>query len=245
MIVVTSTAKNAVGLAGKCVASVQSQRLPHGQIVRHLFVAADEATALDARAAINGGVLCDVSVNPQPIMYNQIELWSQLAPSDIIVHLDGDDELTPGALARVAHFYQRQDVWLTYGSFVRQDGVLDHTWGPQFGRRYAGSPPRRSPWRATHLRTFRAGLIQRVPLNHMIDSRTGKLVDACGDLATMWPMLELAGENYLVSTDVNYVYHFEHSGAKLDAEHTRRENQIVGADLASRTPLEPLRERPW
>ena len=70
-----------------------------------------------------------------------------------IVWLDGDDELTPHALERVLDAH-RKGAWVTYGQFSI-DGRLGFA-AP------VGDNPRREEWHATHLKTFRAGLVKHM-----------------------------------------------------------------------------------
>ncbi len=240
MIVVTSTAKNAPVEAFDCVASVKSAAARVTQRVQHVFYAADDATAF-AIAGLGPRVIR----SDAPQLQNLIEAWLECDPADIVVHLDGDDTLTPRALERVARMYADPDVWLTYGSFVRSDGVPDRTWHAPFGHRYApGVDPRKDAWRASHLKTFRAGLVQHLIYNHGGYLRRwldGALFEECLDLAVMFPLLDLAGERYAVSREANVIYRYdpivherETPGAYVDRH-----------DLRSRARIAPLVARPW
>lgn len=242
LIVVISTAKDAVGLAGLCTASVRAQGPKvRGHEVWHSFAAVDEATARDA-AGDRTYVDCSTAT-AAPQLANFQRMWGALAPDVIVVLLDGDDMLAPGALERVAHFYEREDVWASYGSFVTDTRRLDWAWHHHFGRRYAG-PPRKEVWRASHLKTFRAGLVQRVPVEYF-NGDDGQPYPLAVDQAVMFPVLELAGERYVASTDVNCVYTTAHSfAAQASPEELERE-AACRAHIRQRTPLERLNERPW
>lgn len=238
-IVVTSTAANAVGYAGKCVASVEraAQKLGIDWVVRHLFATPDAETAKDA--ATRGA---EVYERNALAIQNCSFLWRSLAPETIVVWLDGDDELTPDALERVALLYERSDVWLTYGSFVRSDRIVDWMVHNEFGRRYLGAP-RLERWRASHLKTFRAGLVQAVPPGYL--EVAGKPVTHAIDHAVMLSLLELAGQRYAVSTDVNCIYNVGHSASVRDPRETEaREREALGW-LRALQPLDPLEQRPW
>jgi hypothetical protein len=242
-IVVTSTAKNAVGSAGRCAQSVrEAARRAQKHAVRHVFYAVDEATAEDAKRG--AGAELELRFEPTaPQLENLLAVWRECDPSDICVHLDGDDWLTPDALVRVGHMYERSDVWLTYGSFVRDDGVLDWLWHHHFGRRYTG-PPRLEPWRASHLKTFRAGLVQKIPESYL-RRPSGELYASCLDLVVMCSLLEMAGERYLVSTDVNAVYNYTHSHQAVAGGAAPPDMLIDSPEIMARAPLERLPERPW
>jgi hypothetical protein len=237
-IVVTSTAADAVGYAGKCVASVERERFTlRGVHVVHRFIAADEATANDAR-----GRGAYVEARPVTMIENLLYIWRQLDPHAIVVWLDGDDELAPGALERVLAFYERSDVWATYGSFVTNNKLRDWTYHQHFGRRYLGKP-RLEQWRASHLRTFRAGLVQAVPAEYF--EAGGDPVTHAVDCAVMFPVLELAGERYAVSTDINCIYNISHSAERRDPHGTRELEQATLQWLRSMVPLDPLERPNW
>lgn len=238
-IVVTSTAKDAVGWAGRCAESVkrERERVSGRAHVVHRFVAADESTAFDARGA---GAF--VELRPHGMIENLLHIWGGTDPAAIVVWLDGDDQLAPGALERVLSFYERSDVWATYGSFVTDNKVPDWTYHQHFGRRYLGSP-RSEVWRASHLRTFRAGLVQAVPPSYL--EAGGDPVTHAIDCAVMWPVLELAGQRYAVSTDINCIYSVSHSSERRDPEGTRELEQATLTWLRSVQPLDALERAPW
>lgn len=242
MIVVTSTAKRAGAAAARCVLSVREQSFPEPFF--HFYTAADPETAEVVRAAVDAspGVPCSTFVYEHgcPSLENLLRMWRSLKPHDVVVWLDGDDELTPGAIEHVRRMHHWPGVWLTYGSFVRSDGLLDYLWAHQFGRRYV-SPPRFATWRATHLRTFRAGLVQALDESHFRSLTTGAFYEFSTDVVVMVPLLELAGERYTVSTDVLCRYNFD------GAAHARRKREEldVVSELRAREPLAPLEQRPW
>ena len=244
-IIVTSTAKDAVGYAHRCTDSVRAAVRQTPASVRHIYSAADEATASDALST--GGPQLEVRLSKSPALVNLLRMWSACQPTDIIVHLDGDDRLTPRALVRVLDLYRDPNVWLTYGSFTRDDGILDYVWLPSFGQRHAYDvDPRKDSFRASHLKTFRAGLVQHLITHHrdyLTSVHDGQLFDTCLDLAVMFPLLDLAGERYAVSQTVNVVYSYLHSEFAKGKRHaqTRRDD----ADIRARPRLPQLTERNW
>jgi hypothetical protein len=240
MIVVTSTAKHAA-TALDCAESVRSQRgtpTPHA----HWFACADAFTLERATGP-------DTHAFPAPrgALENLIAMWCDLDPADIVVHLDGDDWLPDdGTLARVAGTYSDEDVWMAYGSFERSDGVRDFIWDGAFGMRYRpGTSPRLQRWRASHLKTFRAGLVQRLIAEHpaYLRDERGELFDTCLDRAVMLPLLELAGERYAVAQDVRCVYSWR--GDVHTPAHVAKREAADRQRIHSMPPLQPLAVRPW
>ncbi|MFI4978424.1 MAG: hypothetical protein ACHQC8_07120, partial [Solirubrobacterales bacterium] len=146
-----------------------------------------------------------------------------LDPSDVVVCLDGDDWLAHERVLEKVRELHAAGAWLTYGSFRYADGR------PGFARAYPRSRPRGLPWLATHLKTFRAGLFQRIKEEDF--KTTGGEWLFVTDMAMMLPMLEMAGPSRSVfCSDVLYVYNSatsnQESGSYDDRikelEHARR-----------------------
>jgi hypothetical protein len=140
-----------------------------------------------------------------------------LYPDDIVVMVDGDDWLAhPRVLAKVEAMHEA-GAWVTYGSYVFADGVAGHM------RAYPSPDYRGLPWLATHLKTFRASLFQRLPReSFQID---GQWLEHARDLATMFPVMELAGPSRCTfCPEVLYIYNrassfeFNASATELFAE---------------------------
>jgi hypothetical protein len=207
----------------------------------HLYTAADVETYKAAYSEMRAGSTLLFSDSGQ--IENIITMIGTLPPAAIVIHLDGDDMLTQGATDVIAKAYEDPDVWLTYGSFRRSDGMRDRDWHAPFGTRYAAGSPRRQAWRASHLRTFRAGLFQALPSEALIDPATGSYFTTCVDRAIMLGMLELVGERYRVIQDILCVYNVNH-----DRSMSEQERAIESSDretIHAMRPLAPLTARPW
>lgn len=141
--------------------------------------------------------------------YSQLENFcyaiSTLDPWDIVCLLDGDDELArPDALKIVWDAYHaHSDLWLTYGSYVN---VSDDKRG--ISAPYTTTDYRKETWKASHLKTFRAGLFGRIAPESL--KLNGAWIPVATDQAIMFPMLEMAGpEHSTYLPDVLYRYHDE------------------------------------
>lgn len=241
MIVVTSTALRAP-TATDCVESVRAQRECPPFV--HRFACADGFTL--ERATGNG---TDAFLSPRKALENLVDMWLACSPDDVIVHLDGDDWLSHDrVLSSVAADYADPNCWLTYGRFIRSDDVLDAYWDPSFGTRYeAGEPVRAQAWRASHLKTFRAGLVQHLIRHHdafLRDAR-GALFDTCLDRAVMLPLLELAGPaRYRAAPDIRCVYHYDAHAA--NATHRERFRETIDRQrIHGFAPLTALEGATW
>jgi len=207
---ITSTALNAGPCAARCIESVRRQTFGNWTH-DYIDAASSDRTHLFAEAARQtlSPLACDGAPDPRVRVHrnavrrsaleNLVPLWLSFDPDDVVVWLDGDDWLASDyALERVEHEHRR-GAWVTYGQFVWHDGTLGFA-AP------CGDAPRREPWRATHLKTFRAGLVR-----HIRPSDYAGQVLAL-DRAIMIPALELAGRDRArFIPDVLYVYNATHA----------------------------------
>lgn len=202
-VIVISTGLNAP-TKEKCKASVARQTLHSVEDFTHVYVESDpNICALD----------------------NFHNVAHECQPDDILVSLDGDDWLShPGVLDRVNKAYADPSVWLTYGSFVHADGR------PGFASEYKTDDFRSQPWRATHLKTFRAGLFQKLTDEDL--KRDGRYRDLCWDMTIMFPMLEMAGlEHSRFITDVLYVYNYANAWERSASREEREREQRMVKEL--------------
>jgi len=139
-------------------------------------------------------------------IYDLIEL-SNPDPNDVVVILDGDDWFTTGyVLSSLNDHYTSSGCHMTYGSFV--ECPLG-----EIGKEASEYPPevignntfRVDTWRASHLKTFRYDLWQKVNVDDLKDS-TGNFYEMSYDQAMMLPMLEMAGEKARYIPEALYVY---------------------------------------
>lgn len=138
----------------------------------------------------------------QPGNYDQIIRWRALDGDEICVEIDGDDWLpNPNVLSKINEIYQDENVWMTSGSFKYHDG-----------RTGFANPPtkftdiRKQTFTLSHLRTWKAWLWKKI-LPEDLKDENGKFWSVAGDLAFMFPMLEMSGEeHYRFLPDINYIY---------------------------------------
>jgi hypothetical protein len=163
---------------------------------------------------------------------NLREAIATLSPDTVCACLDGDDWLAGKyALRRIAVAHA-SGKWATYGSFRNSDG------SPGFADAYGpGEAYRTSHWRATHLKTFRAGLFQRiadVDLQYPADAGgrcvpfgdhvAMRWIDRADDPAFMYPILEMAGyDRTEYVRDITYIYNevggWHRSASQAELEH--------------------------
>jgi glycosyltransferase involved in cell wall biosynthesis len=132
-------------------------------------------------------------------------------PNDIIVLLDGDDWLlNKNVLSYINDFYEKNsDCWIMYGSSQWTDGR------PCCARPYSQADfdrgLRKSGFKVSHIRTFRAGLYHSIAdqdsgFSCMMDDK-GEWYRMTYDVAMFLPMLEMAGLKHTFYNDKKlYVY---------------------------------------
>jgi glycosyltransferase involved in cell wall biosynthesis len=139
----------------------------------------------------------------QPGNYDQvIRNNDKIADDEVIVEVDGDDWLPDSkTLSRIAEVYSDENVWIANGSFRYSTGA------PGFASEQAITDNlRKARFTASHIRTWRAFLWRNIKPEDLKDEN-GVYWKVTGDLAFMYPMLEMSGqEHYKFMTDVNYIY---------------------------------------
>ena len=151
-------------------------------------------------------------------------------PEEIVVLVDGDDFLAHAeVLTRLNTIYQDPDVWLTWGQFARvpQDST-EAFCAPIPSEVVSANAFRDFPFVSSHLRTFYAGLYQRISLADLTDEG-GETYRIAGDVAQMFAMHELAGPHGRFVAEVLYNYNRANplNDDKLDrARQIRTENEI-------------------
>ena len=125
-------------------------------------------------------------------------------PSEIVVNLDGDDWLPHEHVLEILNkAYADPHVWVTYGQFVYHTG--DPGWAAQVPASIIEKNEFRDyPWVTTAMRTFYAGLFHKIKKEDLMYE--GKFFQMSGDLAYMFPIIEMAGKHSRFIPDVLYVY---------------------------------------
>lgn len=138
---------------------------------------------------------------------NQYNVISKCDDRQIVVIYDGDDWFFgPDALEYIHKVYQDPNVWLTYGSYVPvlepfpvlcKDVSCDENINNK-------AFFRKSPWVFSHLRTFYAGLFNKIKKTDLMYQ--DKFFRHSSDHAVMFPMLEMANGS---------IKHFKYLDKKL------------------------------
>lgn len=162
-------------------------------------------------------------------------------PDEIIVDLDGDDWLVhENVLSYLNMIYADPDIWVTYGQFVYYPcgtpgwaaEVPNHIIQENAFREYS--------WVTTALRTFYAGLFQKITREDLL--LNGDFFPMAGDLAYMFPICEMAGFHSRFIPETLYVYNIT---TTINDVVTNPDYQMrLGWSIRERKKYKPI-ERPY
>ncbi len=161
-------------------------------------------------------------------------------PEDVVVVLDGDDWLaTPDALRIIHDTYRQSGCWMTYGSWVPDQPVMQGNWPA-----YPDSTTdfRNSEWLGTAVRTWKRWLWDLIDDRDFRDAE-GRYFRVTEDQAAMLPMLEMSGTRRARHiAEVLMVYNRSSPHA---CAYTRRDEMLANcAFLKTRPPYSRLVEKP-
>jgi hypothetical protein len=180
-------------------------------------------------------VYLDAGLQTPPLSHfqNLINVIEALPDDRIVAAVDGDDWLAHPHALKTVQMAHLAGAWLTYGSFQFADGR------PGFASAYLPDEnPRTARWKATHLKTFRAGLFKRI--RHADLQLDGEFLPHGRDLAMMFPMIEMAGPRAVFISDVLYVYNFSTSTEFTGDEAMRADEARMVKHVRALPPYERL-----
>jgi glycosyltransferase involved in cell wall biosynthesis len=113
---------------------------------------------------------------------------------DILVTVDGDDFLAHnGVLSLLNDVYQDENIWLTYGQYEPLSRTYFNYCRPIPDTRIYR---RSGQWYASHLRTVKKKLLDKVKREDMINENGIYYRYAC-DAAYMFPIIEMSGQKHM------------------------------------------------
>lgn len=234
---------NAEDYVRQCISSIQCQSYTDYKAVVVDDCSTDQ-THKSCQEAIAGDSrfqLIQSQENSGPLASIMLGIKHLAPPSErILAIVDGDDYLCNHlAFDIVLHTYKRTRCWVTYGSFLTSSGAVIN---PHIGKRYdvetiSDNAFRRAPWRASHLKTFKAHVCMKIR-DADLRNPMGKYWPVTGDMALMFPILEMAGERQEAIPD--YIYHYRDN--LCSNEHMLRPSEQYKIDqlLRAMAPYQPL-----
>ena len=159
---------------------------------------------------------------------------------DIILFVDGDDWLfDKNVFEKLNKFYNATDCWMTYGGmYCYPKGNLAFPQNTPYNEEvHKQKAYRKDTWRASHLRSFKWFLYNKIKNNDLIYSKTNKPYFHAEDLATSYPCLEMCPKEKIgVVNFPTYVFNETPSNRLRGIE---RENE-AGIDLEKEIRSKPI-----
>jgi glycosyltransferase involved in cell wall biosynthesis len=175
-------------------------------------------------------------------LYNIYHSVHSCEKDEIICLLDGDDWLkSPQALSIIANYYENKDVWLTYGQFEHYPSGKVGLCKQIDEDDLKNQRIRSLPWVTSHMKTFYAGLFQKIKIEDL--QTLGAFVPSATDLTLMFPMIDMATTHVKYIPEVIYVYNNRNP---LSHHQVRHPMQKIYAQIArARTTYPPLDKPPF
>jgi len=203
--VIIST-RNAEEYIDKCFQSVLNQDYPDFEVI---FVDAESSDKTFEIAKSYESKYSNLKCIRNEIRKYQVENFILTVglskPKSIIVSVDADDYLKHDmVLHRVNSEYNKYDCWISFGTYEHCNPYGD------VSKHYHAFPNdviknksfRNYKWISSHLRSWRKELFEKIKMEDLIDPITGKFFSFVGDLAIMFPMLEMAS---LYENKIRYI----------------------------------------
>lgn len=128
---------------------------------------------------------------------------------EIIVAVDGDDWLSSTqVLKKLNVIYLKYNVWLTHGTLIEYPQG-NATWSEPIPKRIINRNKFRTYKCPSHLRTFYAWLFKKIKKSDLLYE--GEFWKMTGDMAMMYPMIEMAGPRHFFIKDILYVYNMKNN----------------------------------
>tara|TARA_R100001510_G_C7656596_1_gene216783 strand:+ start:3348 stop:4088 length:741 start_codon:yes stop_codon:yes gene_type:complete len=138
-------------------------------------------------------------------IYDTIYAFSN--DNDIIIILDGDDFLFgKDVLQKLNNCYNKNDCWLTYGSYINLSDKQVGKFSSQIPQQVIDNNSYRDyKWCTSHLRSFKSFLFKNI-IDSDLKDKDNNFYTITGDLAIMFPMLEMSGEKSFYVKDILYIW---------------------------------------
>ena len=160
-------------------------------------------------------VLIDNAVQESQLMnyfncINYLKDNNLLNPEDIILEVDADDWLLHAFVFEYLNqVYQDPNIWMSYGQYVQYpDGDLGGHYNLSLNKEVdKQNLYRNAIFPYSHLKTYKAWLLDKVPREYVINPETNKYFSMTADFALCMPMVEMAGKDRIFKVpEPIYVY---------------------------------------
>ena len=128
-------------------------------------------------------------------------------PEDVVILLDGDDWFSSNlVLSHLNKLYNDKDCWMTYGSYVLYPYGVRGLEPSEYPKEVMeNNDYRNDKWRASHLRTFKKKVWDKIEHDDLKDT-DGDYYKVAYDQAIMLPLLEMSGPKCHYISEILHVY---------------------------------------
>ncbi len=160
------------------------------------------------------------------------------ADDDVIVTLDGDDWFVGNdTLSIVKRYYtQNPNLLVTHGSWISYPDPSMETNNIPYSKEDWEIGVRKVGWRASHLRTFKYKVWKYVDHKDLIGP-DGLYARVAWDLAIMFPMLEMAGQDR-VKYVFERIYTYNQESPYNDHKMRLKEQKLFADYFVNKTPYQ-------
>lgn len=161
----------------------------------------------------------------------------------VIVIVDGDDCISsPEVLRYLNAVYADPNVWLTYGQFVEYPTGAPGFCCPMPDWVVANNAFREFSHTPSHMRTYYAGLFKQIKKEDLLYN--GDFFEMDADIATMFPMIEMARDHFRFIPEILYIYNGENqlNDHKKSKELQRRLDLEIRGRVRYQKVTSPVRE---
>ena len=135
-------------------------------------------------------------------------------------------------------YYNDEECWMTYGSYVMHPhAVIGPEPSPYPNHVIEQNTYRQDQWRASHLRTFRKDLWDKID-NEDLKDANGNYYKMTYDQAIMLPLLEMSGHRCKFIPEIMHVYNKENP-LNVDKVNTQEQVRIAN-EIRSKNPYKRL-----
>lgn len=153
-----------------------------------------------------------------------LEYSTAPAAEDVVAILDGDDFLYGSrVLTQLNEAYAETDCWMTYGSYINLSDRLRGKFARKLPHNVIENNLYRDyEWCTSHMRTYKISLLRKVNTADL-KSESGDFYRAAGDLALMFPLLEMSAFRSTYVKDFLYIWNDLNT---LNEHKTKRDQQL-------------------
>ncbi len=223
------------------ISSLKNQTYKNFEVI-YINDCSIDNTLQKATKVINGDGRFTIVDNKKNMgaMYNYVNnsLIGPIDDNTILGHLDGDDWLYDiNVLEKLNEFYNKFDVWMTYGGMIvyTDNGLVEanpHN-SPYPDEVHRMKSYRKDVWRASHFRTYKAFLWKSIHKDDFFELGTNTYYDHASDLSFQFACLEMCPKEKIgVVPFLTYSYNASQKASirtaqrQFDSRHWDIEQQV-------------------